>query len=232
VKIRSIILVRLARAVFVTLAGGLHLAHANLIAQLPVQPTATKPALLLELGDRSLAAGENNASQVFKGEISSHEGDTAIQLGKDDISSLHPGFGNWKVGFRFKIKPGSSAGYYTFWARWRQGGDPNVCVQTFEVWAGPDPVRLEKRATLSMKPKGWEYAWITADSMVNLKADDTVVEIRNAGAGHDAKVFNAFLLAPPVSTLPVSPTLEAPLLLLELGKAPVLAALEKMSLCK
>ena len=119
---------------------------------------------------------------------------------------MHPGFGSWKISFRFNVKPGLPAKPHTFLARWKQGGDPNVCVQSFEIWAGPDPSRLELRATLSMKPKGWDYAWIAAESPVSLKADDAVIEVRDSGAGHDAKVFDAFLLASPLSALPTSGT--------------------------
>ena len=78
-----------------------------------------------------------------------------------------------------------------------------------------------------MKPKGWEYAWIVAETPVNLKADDAVIEIRDSGSGHDAKIFDAFLFTSPYSALPITGTPDKPLLLLELGKAPLLAALAK-----
>lgn len=174
---------------------GLSVVNADVLAGLPVQGTAERPALLLELGSEPLSVGvDDKTTRVFTGEVYAHEGDASIQTDKDEISSLHPGFGSWKVSFRFNVKPGFPAKPYTFWARWRQGGDTDVCVQSFEVWAGSDPSRLELRATLPMKPKGWEYAWIAAESPVNLKADDAVIEVRDNGAGHDAKVFDAFLL--------------------------------------
>ncbi|HEY8219783.1 MAG TPA: hypothetical protein VIF86_06750, partial [Methylobacter sp.] len=215
------------QTVLVALAGS-SVANADNLSGLPVTSTADRPALLLELGSAPPSVGERDKStRVFAGEVSSHEGDASIQTEKDEISSLHPGFGSWKVSFRFKVKLGLPAKPYAFWARWRQGGDPNVCIQSFEVWAGPDPSRLELRATLSMKPKGWDYAWIAAELPVNLKTDDAVIEVRNNGAGHDAKVFDAFLLAPPLSALPVSGTADKPLVLLDLGNAPALAAAEK-----
>ncbi|MDO9235276.1 MAG: hypothetical protein Q7U28_04475, partial [Aquabacterium sp.] len=201
---------------------GLSVAHAGL----PILATAERPALLLELGSEPPSEGDK-AMLVFTGVVDAHEGDASIQTDKDEISSLHPGFGSWKVSFRFNVTPGLPAKPYTFWARWRQGGDPNVCVQSFEIWAGPDPSRLELRATLPMKPKGWEYAWIAAESQVKLKADDAVIEVRNNGAGHDAKVFDAFLLASPLSALPVSGTADRPALLLDLGNSPGLATAEK-----
>ncbi|WP_019867095.1 hypothetical protein [Methylovulum miyakonense] len=203
-------------------------ANAGTLAALPVKASAERPALLLELGAKppSLGVGDNT-TRVFAGVVQTHEGDALVRTDDDDISSLHPGFGSWTLGFRFPIKPGLPAQPYTFWARWRQGGDPTVCVQTFEVWAGPDPSKLELRATLPMKPKGWEYAWIAAEAPVKLKADDAVIEIRNSGAGHDAKVFDAFLLAPPLSSLPETGTADRPLVLLELGKTPAFASAEK-----
>ncbi|MGZ4954053.1 MAG: hypothetical protein ACXV8Q_02985 [Methylobacter sp.] len=206
----------------------LSVANADVVVGLPIQSTVEKPALLLELGSEPSSVGiDDKATKVLTGVVEAHEGDVSIQTTKDEISSLHPGFGSWKVSFRFKVNPGFPAKAYTFWARWRQGGDPNVCVQSFEVWAGPDPSRLELRATLSMRPKGWEYAWIAAESPVSLRADDAVIEVRNSGAGHDAKVFDAFLLASPLSALPTSGTTDKPLVLLDLGSAPSFSTAEK-----
>ena len=215
------------QTVLLTLAG-LSVTHAGSISGLPVKASAERPALLLELGSKppSVDEGDKN-TLVFTGKAYAHEGGATIQTDKDEISSLHPGFGSWKVSFRFNVKPGYPAKPYTFWARWRQGGDPDVCVQSFEIWAGPDLTRLEHRATLAMKPKGWEYAWIAASSPVNLRADDAIIEVRDSGAGHDAKVFDAFLLAPPMSSLPTSGTADKPLVLLELGNAPAFGVAEK-----
>ncbi|MDO9046903.1 MAG: hypothetical protein Q7U66_04100 [Methylobacter sp.] len=217
------------QTVLVALAGS-SVANADVLSGLPIQSTAERPALLLELGSEPPSVGvDDKATRVFTGEVYAHEGDASIQTAKDEISSLHPGFGSWKVSFRFKVNPGFPAKSYTFWARWRQGGEPNVCVQSFEVWAGPDPSKLELRATLPMKPKGWDFAWIAAESPVNLKADDAVIEVRNNGAGHDAKVFDAFLFASPLSALPTGGTADRPLVLLDLGNAPALATMEKDS---
>jgi len=217
----------MVKAVLLALAGS-SLGHAGVIPGLPVQGSAERPVLLLELGSEPASSRvDDKTARVVTGEVSGHEGDTAIQTDKDEISSLHPGFGSWKVGFRFKLGSGFPAGSYTFWARWRQGGDPAVCVQTFEVWAGPDASRLELRGSLSMKPKGWDYAWIAAETPVALKADDAVIEVRDSGAGHDAKVFDAFVLASPLSALPASGTADKPVVLLDLGKAPAFAAAEK-----
>ncbi|MDP1667286.1 MAG: hypothetical protein Q8L79_19445 [Methylobacter sp.] len=207
---------------------GTSVANADVVAGLPVKSTVERPALLLELGSEPPSVSEGDkTTRVFTGEVYAHEGDASIQTAKDEVSSLHPGFGSWNVSFRFKVKPGLPAKPYTFWARWRQGGDHNVCVQSFEVWAGPDPSKLELRATLSMKPKGWDYAWIAAESPVSLKADDAVIEVRDSGAGHDAKVFDAFLLASPLSALPTGGTADRPLVVLDLGNAPALATTEK-----
>ncbi|MDP3332729.1 MAG: hypothetical protein Q8Q40_13350 [Methylococcaceae bacterium] len=200
------------------------------LSGLPIKSTVENPAILLELGSAPPSTGiDDKIMRVVSGEVSAHEGDAAIQTDKDEISSLHPGFGSWKVNFRFNLKSGLPTKAYTFWARWRQGGDPNVCVQTFEVWAGPDASRLELRGTLAMKPKGWEYAWIAADVPVNLMADDVVIEVRDSGAGHDAKVFDAFLLAPPLAALPATGSADKPLVLLDLGKTPAFASAEKDS---
>ncbi|OAI00580.1 hypothetical protein [Methylomonas methanica] len=195
---------------------------------LPINPTPQQPALLLDLGSvpdtqsRSLPG-----VQFIQGHaLQDPQAGLSWQVEPDAVNVLHSGFGEWQAAFRFNLSQ-PVAGDFQFWARWRQGGDPNVCVQTFEIWAGPDAKRLTLRGSLSLKPKGWEYAWITGDKPVPLKAGDTVIEIRNSGNGHDAKVFDAFLLASPWATLPLAGSAEQPVVLLELGKNPALAALPK-----
>lgn len=200
---------------------------ANARAELPISASVEQPALLLELGSKASVANVLDKSvQVSVGEVSAQDSATSIQADQDGISVLHPGFGSWKVDFRFKLKIGFPAQGYTFWARWRQGGDPNVCVQSFEIWAGADAAKLARRGSVSIKPKGWEAAWIAGQTPISLQAGDTVIEVRNSGPGHDAKVFDAFMLASPWSALPASATAERPLVLLELGKAPASAAAE------
>ncbi|MDD5036898.1 MAG: hypothetical protein PHE55_19405, partial [Methylococcaceae bacterium] len=190
------------------------------LAALPVHGDAKRPALLLELGSAPPLAAKDAGTRIFRGEVSAHEGDASIQIDQEEVRSLHPGFGAWNLAFRFQVKPGALANPYTFWARWKQGGEPDVCVQSFEVWAGPDRSRLERRAVLAMKPKGWDYAWIAGEQPVTLKADDAIIEVRDNGPGHDAKVFDAFLLGPPPPppALPALGTRDKPLVLLDLGK--------------
>jgi hypothetical protein len=199
------------------------------LADLPVRGTGEKPLVLLDLGSEppSLAV-KAAALQVHRGELIAHEGDASIRTDKDEIISRHPGFGAWRVAFRFELKTKPAPNQYTFWARWRQGGDPNVCVQTFEVWAGPSATRLEQRAAMRLKPKGWQYAWIAGEPL-KLNADDRVVEVREHGAGHDAKVFDAFLLGPPAppAELPISGTADQPVILLDLGKTGTPIATER-----
>ena len=205
-------------------ATWLILANGAELSGLPVPGSAETPSLLLELGSQPpSAAARNDAVRIYPGDIVAHEGDASVQAGADEIGSLHPGFGSWNVAFRFKLEPRPNARPYTFWARWRQGGEPDVCVQTFEIWAGPDASRLERRAVVVLKPKGWEYAWAGAETPLTLEAGDAVVEVRNSGAGHDAKVFDAFLLGGPrpPTALPEQGTKELPAVLLELGKAPL-----------
>ncbi len=207
---KPLILLRFTVQIILVVLAGLTIANANEAPKLPVKGSLERPLLLLELGSKPPSMGINDkTTRVFSGEVYAHEGDTSIQTGIDEISSLHPDFGSWKVNFRFKINPGLSAKPYNFMARWKQGGDPNVCMQSFEIWAGSDQTKLELRATLAMKPKGWDYAWITAEAPVNLKADDAIIEVRNSGAGHDAKIFDAFMLAPLLSSLPTSGTATA-----------------------
>jgi hypothetical protein len=201
------------------------------LAGLPVPGASGQPLILLELGRKPPSGlARDPAIRVTVGEAGRHEGDASIQTGPDEVSSLHPGFGTWSAAFRFGLETRSVAERpYFFWARWRQGGDPEVCVQTFEVWAGPDASRLERRSTFQLKPKGWEYAWVAAEHPLALKAGDAVIEVRVSGAGHDAKVFDAFLLGPPkpLPALPATGTAEQPAVLLELGREPAWSSAEK-----
>lgn len=192
------------------------------IAALPVMGQPDRPALLLELGTDppSLRSAEPGL-QIVRGELAAQElGATQTEV--DEIVSRHPGFGHWSAVFRFRLKESPANQPYTFWARWRQGGEPEVCVQTFELWAGADAVHLERRGEFRLKPKGWDYAWLAAEPQIAFQAGDRVVEVRNNGAGHDAKIFDAFLLGPPPPpmALPVTASAEKPVVLLELGTAP------------
>ena len=214
--------------VLAALASG-GLANGAELAALPVQGSAETPVILLELGHAPPSRSSPNASvQIAMGDIEGHSEDSSIVIDEDAVNSMHPGFGTWTARFRFDLPSPLKAKPYTLWARWRQGGEPDVCVQTFEIWAGPDSTKLEQRAVLQMKPKGWEYAWLAGATPLTFKPDDTMVEIRDSGAGHDAKVFDAFLLGPPPPppALPVIGTAEHPGVLLELGKAPAWTSAE------
>lgn len=209
--------------VLIMAATWMALADGAELSGLPVRGGAEQPAVLLELGSQpASAAARDEATRVYRGDISAHQDDASIQIGADEVGSLHPGFGTWQVAFRFELEPRPDDKPYIFWARWRQGGDPAVCTQTFEIWAGPDASKLELRGVATLAPKGWDYAWVGADKPLTLKSDDVVVEVRNSGAGHDAKVFDAFLLAPPhaPTPLPEQGTDELPTVLLELGTTP------------
>lgn len=195
---------------------------------LPVSGTSGRPILLLELGSAASAPNRlaANVLSVSGQPLQDSQHGVAWQVEPDAVNVLHPGFGQWQAAFRFNLNR-PVIGRLRFWARWRQGGDPGVCRQTFEVWAGADAEHLEQRASVQLTPKGWEYAWLSGPELIELQAGDRVVEVRNGGAGHDAKVFDAFLLASPWAELPVAATAEQPALLLELGKAPALLALPK-----
>lgn len=196
------------------------------VLTLPVSASAQWPVILLDLGQQA-ALAEDSATRIAMGEISSKERVSSVEVADQEINVFHPGFADWSVAFRFRLKDPPQTKAYRFWARWRQGGEPDVCIQTFEIWAGPDAEHLRNSGTFALKPKGWQAAWISGESLVALQAEDRVIEIRNSGAGQDVKVFDAFLLAPPWAALPVVASVDKPLLLLELGQSPLLAGLEK-----
>ena len=82
--------------------------------------------------------------------------------------------------------------------RYMCGGEPIVSAQTFTVKAGPDSEHLETRGTVKVtNDTGWKMQWMKGDDTVQLKDGDTVVQILNEGQAHDAKVFDAFVLAAP-----------------------------------
>ena len=203
-------------------------ADGNEGAGIPVSALIGPPVLLLELGDaenvrQGLTA---NVLSIFGQPLQDFQQGVAWQIEPEAVNVLHPGFGQWRAAFRFHLTQ-DVPGDFRFWARWRQGGDPAVCRQTFELWSGPDAEHLQQRGSVQLTPKGWEYAWLSSPEPIELKAGDRVIEVRNSGAGHDAKVFDAFLLASPWAELPVSATAEQSALLLELGKAPARLGLAK-----
>lgn len=195
------------------------------LASLPMATATPASVLLLDLGSQPMNDIEGLPLTRVAGELLLKAAEATVQVANDEVVSLHSGFGRWDVDFRFKLAAAPEAGAYRFWARWRQGGEPEACVQSFEVWAGPDAEHLEKRATFGLKPKGWQAAWIGAEALLNLRAGDKIIEVRNSGAGQDAKAFDAFLLAQPWTTLPVKLMPAKPAVLLDLGNAPIFAGM-------
>jgi hypothetical protein len=190
---------------------------------LPVKGTVEQPVIALELGSEPATTPESGVL-VCTGKITGSEGADRVATGADDVQVVHNGSGKWNATFWFHLPAGHPAATYTFWARWAQGGDPNVCSQTFEVWAGADETKLELRSKQQLKPTGWKATWVDGKPLT-LKADDAVLEIRNSGAGQDAKVFDAFLLGgpkppPPPVELPISGTKDKPVVALGFGKVP------------
>ncbi|HCE45017.1 MAG TPA: hypothetical protein DET40_15865 [Lentisphaeria bacterium] len=162
-----------------------------------VKGSEAKPLFLLELGKQPSSVSENDKSlQIYVGDVSDHQGDEYASPKDDEVTSAKKGFGEWSVNFKFNLDPKLKAGEYTFFAKWKQGGDPAACKQTFAVFAGADASKLEERGKFKLAySKSWQYEWVMGGK-VNFKADDAVVEIRNSGKAHDAKVFDAFILVP------------------------------------
>lgn len=165
------------------------------MSSLPATGSVEKPALLLKVG-ASKASISDPGVRVAMGHISAHEGDQYVATREDDVVVARWGLSQWKASFRFYLDSSVPAGDYYFAARWMQGGDPKVSRQKFEVWAGADDNTLERRAAVPLDYKqGWTFAW-AGGARVELKEGDAVIEVRNSGPGHDAKVFQAFLLSP------------------------------------
>lgn len=162
---------------------------------LPVRGTPEQPVLLLKLGKSPVPAPDG--SRVAAGAVVAHEDDDYVATTPDDVVVARRGFGRWKVSFRFPLDPAPAPGDYVLWASWRQGGEPKVSDQTFELWAGPTASALEKRGTARLtNPSPWKFQWVHSAQALALSAGDRVIEVRNSGQAHDAKVFQAFLLAP------------------------------------
>jgi hypothetical protein len=197
-----------------------------LLPELPVIGSAEKPQTLLLPGAAPLpsTAIDNALFAVAGCTVSAHEGDRGVVVGDNDVQSLRAGTGPWSIALRFKLPEKHPEGVFTFWAYWRQGGDPNVSEQTFEVWAGADETKLESRGRSRLRPNGWTSTWRDGGK-VTIKGDDRFVEIRNLGGGQTAKIFQAFLLGgtkppPPPIEMPVAGTAESPVLALGFGKTP------------
>ena len=179
------------QTVLIMLAG---LPVAN--AELPIKGTIERPLLLFDLGSEPTSVGvDDKTTKVFTGEVYAHEGDASIQTGKDDISSLHPGFGNWKVSFRFELNPAITPGQYRFFARYKSGGEVSQVNQNFTIKAGAKPDELTTRGDYALiNTTPWEYQWLQAAATVTVLPGDRWLEINNTGKADGAKVFDAFLL--------------------------------------
>lgn len=178
-------------------------ARAQEKAELPVHGTEQQPALLMELGKSPASVGRYGSDATVKvrvGEVAAHEGDDYVSVADDEVVVARKGIAQTSATFRFTLDaalPESAAGAYAFWARWKQGGDPNVCGQTFVVLAGPGADKLEERGSFKLTNDApWRYQWVHGDKTIKLIAGDRVIDIRNSGQSHDAKVFDAFLLSP------------------------------------
>jgi hypothetical protein len=163
---------------------------------LPATGTVEHPALLLTLGKSPIQSSDDPGVRITAGEISAHEGTRYVATHKDQVVAARWGFNQWKASFRFNLPEPVAGGAYDFYARWMQGGEPKVCPQTFEVWAGPDATALERRGSMVLNfTTAWNFEW-HANGPVQLHPGDTVIEVRNSGPGDEAKVFQAFLLNP------------------------------------
>ena len=207
----------------ILLGAGLSLRPPLQAQELPAMAASERPPILLQLG-RSPEAPDRSCLAVH-GEVVDHTGDRGIQLAAREVTSLRGSNGIWATSFRFALPPGHPAGAYTFWAHWKQGGDPRTSVQTFEVWAGPSATSLVKRAASALTPGGWTYVW-RAGATVAIAPGDAVVEVRNRGNGQTAKTFDAFLLGHPKPppepvALPAAGTADHPVVALGFGAAPL-----------
>jgi ferric-dicitrate binding protein FerR (iron transport regulator) len=170
--------------------------RADWMLSLPASGTAEHPALLLTLGKSPPQPPGDPGVRITAGDISAQEGTTYVATQKDQVVVARWGFNHWKASFRFNLQEPVVGGGYDFYARWMQGGDPKVCPQTFEIWAGPNAAAMERRgATVLTFKKAWTFEWFI-NGRIQLNPGDTVIEVRNSGPGDEAKVFQAFLLNP------------------------------------
>jgi hypothetical protein len=192
------------------------------LVDMPVKGVPEKPLIILDLGKAPAAPGKEQATVVYGGELISCEGAESASTAKDEVATVKSGFGTWAAVFRFALAKDHPSGDFLFWARWKQGGDPNACEQTFELWAGSDEASLELRATQALKPDGWQYAWRDGKTLT-LKAEDAVIEVRTRGNGHDGKIYDAFVLSgpKPPPELPEQGTVDTPVVFLGFGTDPL-----------
>jgi hypothetical protein len=175
-----------------TLSVLLSVLAASDIPETPAMEPVKQGMILLKAGSDKVTPADKTLV-VVNAAITAHTGDEYTTQQADDIIAGHKDFGQWETSLRFGLPPSHPAGAFSFWARWKQGGDPEVCIQKYEILAGSKVDALTSRGTFNLKPAGWEYAWVPG-GIVNLKADDSIIEVKISGSGHDAKVFNAFLL--------------------------------------
>lgn len=184
--------------------------------ELPAGGTSERPLYLLQVG-REAAVDLDSTVQPILPQPPTTDREATIVMGPSETTLTKPGFGSTSSIFRYLVaKP--VAGRYTFWMRWRQGGDPAVCQQDVQVWAGPEGAALERRHAVRLHPSGWKARWVQGGQL-ELSGEEGQIEIRVTGAAQDAKVFEGFVLAPPQPPpeLAVPATREHPALVLQLG---------------
>ncbi len=201
-----------------------HQREPGFLQKLPTKCILMKPQILLQLGaaPASVPASDQGLTVIAGAEVISHEGDRGIEVNAEEVQSLRAGTDKWSTHFRFTLPKDHPVGDLTFWARWRQGGDPRTSAQHFELWAGADKERMELRGTSTLTPDGWSFVW-RPGKQIQIKPEDRLIEVRNTGHGQTAKIFSAFLLGgpkPPLE-LPLQGTPEKPVVVLGFGKNPL-----------
>jgi hypothetical protein len=163
---------------------------------LPLDAPDDSEMLLLTVGTTPPRADEvEPGTRIVPGKIHSHHGDRYVAPRADEVVVARWGFASWSASFRFELDQPVQPGTYVFMARWMQGGDPKVCKQKFEVWAGSEEATLELRNTYHLGyATGWVPQWAGGPGLV-LKPGDRLIEVRNSGPGDEAKVFQGFLLS-------------------------------------
>lgn len=175
--------------------------HAE-IPKLPINDIIGHPLMLFELGTQRAKSSEPTV-KAYRGSVIAHSGDDYTVERNTDLVVARKGYAQTTATFRYALEPHTQGGQYAFWARFELGGTE---PQSFTIRAGPNPKELTSRATVALKnTKAWKPAWQKADQLIPILPGDKTIEISTAGGATDAKVFDAFLLAP-IASLSVEMT--------------------------
>ena len=161
---------------------------------LPATGNKERPLILLEAEPVAAVKTTGDAAiSICGGKVLSHDGESC---GANESSVILGKQGNaaTKISFSFTLEPKFKTGRYNVWTAISCGG---VGTQKFTIKAGASQDSLGERLTFQqMIEPPWKIIWRKGQGTLTLRPEDSVLVVESEGVATQAKVFDAFLLAP------------------------------------